>query len=163
LKSLLILRHAKSSWDEPSLADIDRPLNKRGKRDAPRVGFLLREEGIVPDLILSSPALRARKTAEAVAENCGFEGEIEIQDSFYPGDPSDYLDVIGHLPDQYQSVMVVGHNPGLEELLTTLTDESVALPTAALAQVSLPIKSWRNFTDELTGKLVNLWLVKRSI
>jgi len=59
--------------------------------------------------------------------------------------------------------MVVGHNPGLEELLTTLTDESVALPTAALAQVSLPIKSWRNFTDELIGKLVNLWLVKRSI
>ncbi|HLE52187.1 MAG TPA: histidine phosphatase family protein [Anaerolineales bacterium] len=163
LKSLLILRHAKSSWDEPGLADIDRPLNKRGKRDAPHIGFLLREEGIVPDLILCSPALRARKTAEAVAENCGFEGEIEIQDSFYPGHPADYLEVVGHLPDQYLCVMVVGHNPGLEELLTTLTDESVALPTAALAQISLPIHTWRDLTDEVTGKLVNLWLVKRSI
>jgi phosphohistidine phosphatase len=163
LKSLLILRHAKSSWDEPSLADINRPLNKRGKRDAPHVGFLLREEGLVPDLILCSPALRARKTAEAVAENCGYEGEIEIQDSFYPGYPADFLEVLGRLPDQYQSVMVVGHNPGLEELLTTLTDESVALPTAALAQVSLPIHTWRDFTDQVTGKLVNLWLVKRSI
>ena len=163
MKSLLIIRHAKSSRDEPSLADINRPLNKRGKRDAPHVGFLLREEGLVPDLILCSPALRARKTAEAVAENCGYEGEIEIQDSFYPGYPADFLEVLGRLPDQYQSVMVVGHNPGLEELLTTLTDESVALPTAALAQVSLPIHTWRDFTDEVTGKLVNLWLVKRSI
>lgn len=163
MKTLLILRHAKSSWDDPGLADIDRPLNKRGKRDAPRVGFLLREEDIVPDLILSSPALRARKTAEAVAENCGYEGEVEIEDRFYPGDPSDYMEVISHLPDQYQGVMVVGHNPGLEELLSALTDESVSLPTAALAQVSLPIQSWRDFTDEATGKLVNLWLVKRTI
>ena len=163
MKTLLILRHAKSSWDDPGLADIDRPLNKRGKRDAPRVGFLLREEDIVPDLILSSPALRARKTAEAVAENCGYEGEIEIEDSFYPGDPSDYMEVISHLQDHYQNVLVVGHNPGLEELLTSLTEESASLPTSALAQVSLPIQSWRDFTDEAPGKLINLWLVKRSI
>ncbi len=163
MKTLLLLRHAKSSWDESGLADIDRPLNKRGKRDAPRIGFLLREEGIVPDLILCSPALRARKTAEAVVENSGYEGEIEIQDSFYPGQTADFLDVISHLPDEYQSVLVVGHNPALEELLTSSTDESVTLPTAALAQVSLPIQSWRGFTEETTGNLVNLWLVKRSI
>jgi phosphohistidine phosphatase len=160
MKTLLILRHAKSSWSDPSLADIDRPLNKRGKRDAPLIGSTIREADLVPDLIISSPATRARKTAVAVAEACGYEGEIEIDDEFYPGDPEAYIETLQSLSEDIQSVMVVGHNPGLEELLATLTGESAALPTAALAQVRFSFNNWLELNDEPVGDLVNLWRVK---
>jgi phosphohistidine phosphatase len=160
MKTLLILRHAKSSWDEPGLADIQRPLNKRGKHDAPRVGQLLKETGIVPDIILSSPAVRAMKTAEAVADTAGFEGEIKIQENLYPGSPGDYIEVLNELPDNCVRAMVVGHNPGLEELLNDLTGEAEPLPTAALAQVDLPIQRWIDLDDQVLGKVVRIWRIK---
>lgn len=160
MKTLLILRHAKSSWGDPALADIDRPLNKRGKRDAPRMGRLLRSEDLVPDLILASPARRAQKTAEAVADESGYAGEIATQPDFYPGDPEAYLQALRALPDEYQRVMVVGHNPGLEELVDALAGESVALPTAALAQISLPVEHWSEVEEASEGQLVNVWRVK---
>jgi phosphohistidine phosphatase len=160
MKTLLILRHAKSSWAEPGLADIDRPLNKRGKRDAPRIGRLLRTEDLLPDLILSSPARRARKTAEAVAEESGYSGEIETQPDFYPGDPEAYLQVLRGLSDELERVMVVAHNPGLEELVDALTGESVALPTAALAHITLPVERWSQLDEDVEGKLIRLWRVK---
>lgn len=157
MKTLLILRHAKSSWKDSALADFQRPLNKRGKRDAPKVGRLLREDGLVPELILSSPAIRARKTAEIVAEESGYEGEIEYFPEFYPGDPQAYIEALNHLPDEYRYVMVVGHNPGLEELIEILTDDWFRLPTAALAQILFSIKSWRDLDEETEGRVVNLW------
>jgi len=157
MKTLLLLRHAKSSWDDPEIADHDRPLAKRGRRDAPRMGALLREEELTPDLILSSTARRARKTAEAVAEESGYAGEIELHDEFYPGAPQDYLSALQKVWDEYQRVMVVGHNPGLEELLETLTGETLHLPTAALAQVALPIEHWIDLDEETEGTLINIW------
>jgi phosphohistidine phosphatase len=160
MKTLLILRHAKSSWDDPDLPDIDRPLNKRGKRDAPRVGQRLRQQDLVPDLILSSPARRARQTAEAVALESGFGGDIEIRTDFYPGEPDDYIENLGQLPDEVERVMVVGHNPGLESLLVELTGESAALPTAALAQVEVPVQSWDALSEAPESRLINLWRVK---
>ena len=160
MKTVLILRHAKSSWSNPGLADIDRPLNKRGKRDAPRMGVLINEQDIVPDLILCSPAQRARKTAQAVSEYSSYEGEIETIPDFYPGDPDSFIDTLMTLPEEYQNVMVVAHNPGREELLYVLTGESARMPTSALAQVELPLEKWRDIDDEVEGKLVNLWRVK---
>jgi len=160
MKTLLILRHAKSSWDEPNLADIERPLNKRGKHDAPRIGTEIVEADLVPDLILSSPAVRAMKTAETVADTCGYEGNIVIEEDFYPGSPSDYLEALNNLPDDRMRVMVVGHNPGLEELLNDLTGESEALPTAALAQVELPIQRWLDLDEHVLGKVVKIWRIK---
>jgi phosphohistidine phosphatase len=157
MKTLLVLRHAKSSWSKPELADQDRPLNQRGKREAPRIGRLLRKEELLPELILSSPAKRARKTAEMVAEESGWSGEIIRMEAFYPGDPQAYIEALRALPDEPDRVMVVGHNPGLEELLETLTGESEPLPTAALAQVELPIQSWRDLNEETEGKLVHSW------
>jgi len=126
MKTLLILRHAKSSWSHPGLSDHDRPLNKRGKRDAPRMGQLLREEGLLPDLIISSSAKRAKTTAERVSNESGY----------------------------------VGHNPSMEELVEILTGEYQRFPTAALAQVELPIDQWGEFDEDIEGKLVNLWLPK---
>ena len=160
MKTLLILRHAKSSWDEPELADIQRPLNKRGKNDAPRVGEIIKEAGLVPDIILSSPAVRAVKTAEAAADTCGYEGEIEIRENFYPGSPGDYIEALNETPDGYARVMVVGHNPGLEELLSDLTGESEPLPTAALAQVELAIQRWIDLDDKVLGKVARIWRIK---
>lgn len=160
MKTLLILRHAKSSWDDPGLADIQRPLNKRGKHDAPRVGELIKGAGIVPDAIMCSPAVRAMKTAEAVADTSGFEGEIEIREDFYPGSPGDYIEALNDLTDGYVRVMVVGHNPGLEELLSDLTGESESLPTAALAQVELPIQRWVDLDEHILGKVISIWRIK---
>lgn len=158
---LLILRHAKSSWKVSGLADHERPLNKRGLQDAPRMGWLLREEDLLPDLILSSTAVRARKTAEIVAEKSGYEGELEYRSDFYGAGPEAYLGALSSLTDEYSRVMVVGHNPGLEELLELLTGEFEKMPTAALAQVVLPIQTWRELSDieesSLEGELVNLW------
>jgi phosphohistidine phosphatase len=157
MKTLLILRHAKSSWKHAELADIDRPLNKRGQRQSPEMGRLVREENLTPDLILSSPAARARTTAEVVAQESGYEEVVELEPQFYPGAPEDYLRVLRRVPEPARSVMVVGHNPGLEELLEALTGQAEPLPTAALAQVLLPVQSWRELSSATRGQLVNLW------
>jgi phosphohistidine phosphatase len=157
MKTLLILRHAKSSWDNARLADHDRPLNERGQQDAPRVGRLLRDEELTPDLIITSSAERALATAEAVALSSGYEAELTITRHFYHADPEAYLDTLRHLPDAYERVMVVGHNPGLEELVELLSEQAERMPTAALAHIRLPISRWAELTDETAGKLLNLW------
>jgi phosphohistidine phosphatase len=157
MKTLLILRHAKSSWRDDSLPDHDRPLNKRGKHDAPLVGRLMREKGLLPNLILSSTAKRARSTVELVAEESGFEGKIEYSRELYAAEPEAYTEALAELPDKYDTVMVVGHNPGLEQFLEELTGDYHALPTATLAWVTLPIQSWAEVFDKAEGKLVNIW------
>ena len=156
MKTIFLLRHAKSSWDESDLDDRDRPLNKRGKRQAPEIGKQILAENLTPDLILSSPAKRACKTAQAVAENCGYDGKIDWIETFYPGGPADYLRVLSGLPDGVHRVRVVGHNPGLEEFLKALVGESRALPTATLAQVELPLVSWQELTAGTRGNLVRI-------
>ena len=160
MKELLILRHAKSSWDNVRLADHDRPLNKRGKRDAPRMGALLQREGLTPELIITSSAERALTTAELVALSSGYEAEIEVTRQLYLADPETYLAVLRPLPDSLQRVMVVGHNPGVEELIELLTGESVRFTTANIAYIRLPIHSWSELTEETGGELVNLWRPK---
>lgn len=160
MKTILVLRHAKSSWSDPGLADIDRPLNKRGKRDAPRMGDLLYKEDLVPDLILCSPARRAKNTALAVIERSDYTGEIEIIPDFYPGDPETFLDALISLPDNINRVMIVAHNPALEELVYELAGESARLPTSALAQISLLLETWQDLEHDVQGKLDNLWWVK---
>ena len=165
MKTIFLLRHAKSSWKHPELRDHDRPLNKRGKRQAPEMGTRIHDEDLTPDLILSSTAKRARKTAVVVAENCGYDGKIDYIETFYPGGPAAYLRVLSELPDDVQRVMIVGHNPGLEDFLEGLVGESdlpaglvaadsPTLPTAALAQVEIPLDAWRDLTAGTRGKLV---------
>lgn len=160
MKTLLILRHAKSSWGNAMLTDYERPLNKRGKIDAPRMGKLLREQDLVPDLIITSSAERALATAEAVALASGYEQEIQTTRSFYHADPEPYIEALQKLDDSCERVMVVGHNPGMEELVEALTGLWERMPTAALAQIALPINHWRELDEETTGELVNLWRPK---
>ena len=158
MKTLLILRHAKSDHSEPGQADHDRPLNERGKRDAPRIGERLREAELVPDVILSSTARRAKKTAEKVAQACKFKGEVQLEPELYLAPPAAYLDVLSRLDEAVERAMVVGHNPGLQALLAEVTGEDPDLPTAALAQVEFDIDAWSELGPQARGRLVELWL-----
>ena len=157
MKTLIILRHAKSSWDNSRLADHDRPLNSRGKEDAPKMGRQLDQEELVPDLIISSSAERALATAESAALAAGYEAEIQVTRQLYHADPDAYLEVLRQVPDKLERVMVVGHNPGMEELVEQLTGRYHRMPTAALAQIQLPIARWASLDDETNGRLINLW------
>jgi len=160
MKQLLVLRHAKSSWKVPDLDDHDRPLNKRGKRDAPRMGKLIRREGMVPDQIISSTAERAHTTALLVANACGYSAEPLATRGLYLAGPDEYLDVLSELDDGIDSAMVVGHNPGIEELVEELTGAAERMPTAALARIALDLESWVEIIGPRRGKLLGLWRPK---
>jgi phosphohistidine phosphatase len=160
MKTLLVLRHAKSSWNDPALDDHERPLNKRGRRDAPRMGELVREYGLIPDVVISSDAVRARLTAEAVAEEARYAGEILVDPRLYMARPADIVSLLPTVRENAETVMIVGHNPGLEKLVEQLTGERQDLPTAALAQIVLPIDQWRDLKLSTRGTLVGLWRPK---
>jgi phosphohistidine phosphatase len=160
VRQLLILRHAKSSWADSSLDDWQRPLNDRGRRDAPRVGELIRDQSLVPDLIITSDAVRARTTAEVVARSAGYTRELMVEPSLYHAAPADMIAVLNHMPDDARRVMIVGHNPGLENLVGQLTGEHHGLPTAALVHLEVPIDRWSEL--DLTGSatVVDAWQPK---
>ncbi|MDX1615711.1 MAG: histidine phosphatase family protein [Candidatus Promineifilaceae bacterium] len=160
MKRLLIMRHAKSSWKDERLSDHERPLNKRGKRDAPRMGRLLRDLELVPDLIISSTARRAMDTAAAVAEASGYDEAIMISRYMYHGDPEAYLEVLAALNEEPRATMVVGHNPGLEELVEELLDRYVRLPTATVVAMDVSAGSWREVTIQSQARLVGIWRPK---
>jgi phosphohistidine phosphatase len=160
MKTLLLLRHAKSSWKDAGIRDHDRPLNGRGRRDAPRIGRLLAEHGLVPDLIISSTARRARKTAEKVAEASGYVGALDAAAALYLAAPPAITQVIRLLPDEAGRVLLVGHNPGLEELLAALIGQYERLPTAALAHVELEFDRWQDFAPPVAARLARLWRPK---
>lgn len=161
VKTLLVLRHAKSSWDDPALDDHERPLNARGERDAPRMGRLARKERLPVELIISSDALRARLTARAVADASGYRGEILLDPRLYHASAAEILAVLrSAVEHDIATVMIVGHNPGLEDLVARLTGEPESLPTAALAQIALPIDRWPDLTASTRGTLVGLWRPK---
>ncbi len=162
MKTLLLMRHAKSSWKDTELSDIDRPLNKRGKKDAPYMGAVLKEKELVPQLILSSTAVRARQTAELVTAACSFSGEIRYLDYFYLAEPAAYLRGLTEVPDDLERVMVIGHNPGLEGLLQILSGRIEALPTGTIAYLSLPVSSWRDLHEDTEAELLEL-LIPRQL
>lgn len=157
MKTLLLMRHAKSSWSDAELQDMERPLNKRGEKDAPRMGKLIRDEKMCPDLILSSTAVRSAKTAQIVAEKCGYGGEIHFMDGLYMAEPPAYIAALKALPDEVQTVLVVGHNPGLEGLLQLLVEKVESLPTGAIANVQVPVRSWQVFDLTIDCRLAELW------
>lgn len=156
MKTLLLMRHTKSSWKDPDLADHDRPLNKRGKRDAPFMGELLAEKELLPQIILGSTALRVHQTVEGLVSGSGYTGEVVYLDSFYLAEPEAYLAELRKLPETIERAMVIGHNPGLEGLLQHLSGRIESLPTGSLAYLSLPVQTWAELKDETEGELVEL-------
>ena len=158
MKRLLILRHAKSSWADEGLDDWQRPLNDRGERDAPRVGALLRKQSLLPDLIVTSDAVRAETTARAVARAAGYSGRIELSPELYHATPHAIIDVLRSISDpEAVTVMIVGHNPGLEDLVAQLTGSTIDLPTACLVHISLHVEHWSDVEATRTAELVDVW------
>jgi phosphohistidine phosphatase len=143
MKTLFLVRHAKSSWDDATLSDRDRPLNDRGKRDAPKMGERLAKRDVSPDLILSSPAVRALETAEIIAKKLDYRRkDIVVDDRLYAVAADDLLDVIHKLDDRLRRVMLFGHNPELTELAHRLSGKISHLPTCAVAEFRFDAKSW---------------------
>lgn len=145
MKRLLLLRHAKSSWDEPDLPDRDRPLAKRGKRDAPWIAQRLRKHLRAPELIIASAARRALATARLVAQELGTPaGAIAVAPELYLAAPAEILAVAARQADERAGVMLVGHNPGMTELANRLLPELALdnIPTAGLLAVDFRVADW---------------------
>ena len=155
MKRLFILRHAKSSWDDAQLADFERPLNDIGLEAAPFMGRYMAGHGYVPKAIISSPARRARETAELIREHAAIGGEVRFDDRIYEASPNTLRQVASELGDELESAMVVGHNPGIEGFIRHLTGQIEPMPTAALAVIDLDIASWRKIGSD-TGKIVTI-------
>lgn len=157
MKTLLILRHAKSSWDDPELKDFDRPLNKRGREAAPLIGRAMRKRKLQPQVILSSPAARAKETVGLVSEAGKLTEPVRFEERIYEATTGTLLQLISRIEDEAGLAMMVGHNPGFEELLALLTQEEKRMPTAALARIELKVDKWSEVSPG-TGRL--RWLIK---
>ena len=153
-KTLIIMRHAKSSWDDPGLADYDRPLNKRGLRDASRMAQWLSESELIPDQVIASAACRANQTASIVTNELALETDILETRDLYLSDYDAYLEQVSYLPNDVETVLVIGHNPTMESLVYLLSGESVSMPTAAIAVIQLPIDTWSNQVTSASANLV---------
>ena len=162
MKRLTLVRHAKSSWRDSSLSDRDRPLNGRGKSDAPLMGERLAARGARPSLILTSPAKRARRTAKIVAAKIGYPLEfLQTERGLYLADVSQLLKTIQLQETSFNDLMLFGHNPGLLELVVELTGERIDhFPTCAMAAIECDIEDWTELTAD-SGKLVFLDYPKR--
>lgn len=164
-RELLILRHAKSDWESGAASDFDRPLSKRGRKDAPRVGKWLAQQGLVPDYVVSSPAKRAQQTAIAVCAEMDIGPDAINWDSrIYHAGSGSLLNVLNESPAGAERVMIAGHNPGLEILLQNLCNHDIPMPpdyklmpTAAVAQLEI-LSEW----SELEGRLARLISLTRA-
>lgn len=148
MKTLFVLRHAKSSWDDSDLADFDRPLNDRGKLSAPFMGELMTSNGFAPEIILSSPALRAKTTATLAKEAGEMDAQIRYDERIYEASPAALRQVVADVEDEFRSAMIVGHNPGMEGFIRYLTGKLEPMPTAALAVIDLDIANWGEIDAE---------------
>jgi phosphohistidine phosphatase len=149
MKTLILIRHAKSSWDQPGLSDFDRPLNERGKKDAPVMAKRVKEKGIELDHLVSSPAKRAKKTARYFAEEFSFKkDDIKLVEELYGATQSEFLQVIKDLNDKYNSVALFSHNPGITDFASSLTNVRVDdMPTCAVFALQAETDSWKEFMN----------------
>ncbi len=160
MKKLILMRHAKSSWDHPTLSDHQRPLNKRGRRDAPRMGAFLKGQGVEIDAILCSTAQRTRETLALFLEEFSFEREPQFLEQLYDADLRDYLDILSKLSDDLESAMLIGHNPTMSGALEFFTDSYEPFPTTAIAYIEFDIESWDALIENYEGKLLGYWIPK---
>jgi phosphohistidine phosphatase len=162
VKTLTLLRHAKSSWEDPALGDFDRPLNSRGRRDAPEMGRRLKARGEVPDLIISSPARRALATARMVAREVGMpEQRIIAEPGLYHAGGATILSIVRSLESLADHLMLIGHNPGFNDAANSLSEARIDnLPTAAMFQVAFDVDDWSDVSPG-AGRFVRFDYPKR--
>jgi phosphohistidine phosphatase len=154
MKTLYLVRHAKSSWKYPDLDDFERPLNKRGRKNAPFMGKLLKKLKVTPEFIISSPANRAATTARILAAKINYALEnIRYNETLYEFSEGALIQVVKHIDNGVAKAMVVGHNPGLNGLANYLGDQSISnIPTAGIYCLDLNIASWTKIRENC-GKL----------
>ncbi|MFC4137799.1 MULTISPECIES: histidine phosphatase family protein [unclassified Microbacterium] len=153
MKTLLLARHAKSDWGMPGYSDHERPLNARGRRDAPAMARRLVAEGVAPDRIVSSTATRARSTADEYAAAFGLA--VAEEPLLYAASARSILQVASGLPDDSAVAMLVGHNPGMSDAVGELTGEFVELPTCAVVECAVDVDSWAELIEG-SGRLVRV-------
>lgn len=155
MKTLYLVRHAKSSWDTPGLGDMERPLNKRGKNDAPKMGKMLSQMGEIPDLMVSSPAKRAFSTAKRIAKELDYPVKRIIKDeTLYMADTDDFYKVILSTPDKVNRLMLYAHNFGITYFANHITPADIDnIPTCGVVRVDFDIDSWKQIEDK-KGKLI---------
>jgi phosphohistidine phosphatase len=147
MKTLILVRHAKSSWDDITQKDIDRPLNERGKKDAPEMAKRLKERDIKIDMFVTSPAKRAKKTAKLFAEEYKSE-EVDTAEDLYEPSVQDFIKTVALLPDGKNTIALFAHNPGITEFVNTLTNVRIDdMPTCAVFAVASEAESWSSFLD----------------
>jgi phosphohistidine phosphatase len=157
MKTLLLLRHAKSGQKDSGVADFDRPLNGRGRKAAEIMGRFIRKQKVAPDLLLSSPAIRARETIETVIKTAKLPTELRFDQRIYEAGPLRLLEVVSQIEEERGTVLLVGHNPGMEELLQLLTDGHEHMATGTLAKIDLKADKWSKALEQ-KGTLG--WIVK---
>jgi phosphohistidine phosphatase len=160
MKTLLIMRHAKAGGKDGEMPDYKRHLKPQGERDARKMGQLIKQAAVMPDLILTSGATRTRQTADVVVETCGYEGDIQATRCIYYAKVADILGCLQELGDNYQRVMIIGHNPDLEMLVETLTGTHHRIPTGALVHLDVAVDRWSDLDEEAEGTLQDLWRPK---
>ncbi len=160
MKTLLLLRHAKSSWADSDLSDHERPLNKRGLRDAPRIGRWLAKIGQRPQLVMTSTARRAKVTSRLVVDEGQLGSEIQEFDDLYLASPESFVRLLHRVDADVDCIMMVAHNPGIESLIELLTGEYESTPTGGLAQIEFATESWRDVGLDGTATLVDFYRPK---
>lgn len=148
MKKLFIIRHAKSDWSDFSLDDFDRPLKKRGLRNAPFMGSLLKQKDIYPDIFLSSPANRAITTAKLIAQNIEYKDEIVQIDSIYESSLSNLLKIIRSIEDKNEIAFIVGHNPSLNSLGFNLCDFDENIVTCGIVEIEFEVNNWKDISNK---------------
>ncbi|MRG59353.1 hypothetical protein GE115_05630 [Agromyces sp. CFH 90414] len=171
MKTLYLVRHAKSDWDDPALDDHERPLNERGRRDAPAMGRRLAERGAAPALIVTSTAIRARTTADALAAELGIpDDRFLVEPRLYAASGRSILAIAADLPRSVDSAMLVGHNPGMSDALVELiggsgdggeAGDAGDLPTCAVAECTVDVDDWSELIEG-SGRLVRLDTPRRG-
>ncbi len=157
MRTVYVMRHCKSRWDQAEMPDADRKLSPRGKRDASAMGTRLAQDLPAPDLVVTSDARRARKTAERVAETWGYAGEIQIDTRLYEGSRQGWLSLLRGLGDEVHTVLIVGHNPHVEEMVFMLGDRTVPMPTGAVVSIELAIDRWSYLQLPADGSVRRVW------
>jgi phosphohistidine phosphatase len=155
MKILYLVRHAKSDWDNSSLSDIERPLNKRGEKDAPKMAKILSKKDIKPELLLSSPSIRTKTTAKYFCKELDYDyRNVTIDNKIYLASPKTLLDIINNIDNKLNSIMMFGHNPGITELVNILSSKSVDnVPTCGIAAMAFNVNHW-NEIDESNSSLL---------
>ncbi len=164
MKTIFFVRHAKSSWDNPMMKDIDRPLNERGERDAPFMAKLLKSKSVKPDALVSSPAKRALTTAGYFADTFEIaKDNIEIRRDIYEADMEDIMEVVHALSEEWQTVFIFGHNPTFTDVVNQFTERSIMnVPTCGVCKIESDADNWENF-EKVNARLTEFYYPKQYL